>query len=128
MKKELRDPPKHPPTPRDPFILDPIKKSNPIKDPSFQYTQTDPELLQPLQGKPQPPKRKSSELLTIRNPEYTPSKKYFPLDIPQFGEEDPNQFRFVQTTKDHKPPKPPDPKKPETLDLLTQALFELDTQ
>ena len=26
LKQELRDPPKHPPTPRDPFILDPIKK------------------------------------------------------------------------------------------------------
>ena len=57
LKQELRDPPRHPPTPRDPFILDPIKKNNPVKDPSFQSTQTDPELLQNLQGKPQPPKR-----------------------------------------------------------------------
>ena len=39
LKHELRDPPKHPPTPRDPFILDPIKKLNPIQDPSFKITQ-----------------------------------------------------------------------------------------
>ena len=43
LKHELRDSPKHPPTPRDPFILDPIKKLNPIQDPSFKITQTDPE-------------------------------------------------------------------------------------
>ena len=92
LKRELRDPPRHPPTPRDPFILDPIKKTNPVQDPSFPYTQLHPELKSKLKGKPQPPKRKSSELLTIRNPEYTPSKNFFPLNIPQFGTEDPAQF------------------------------------
>ena len=117
LKHELRDPPKHPPTPRDPFILDPIKKLNPIQDPSFKITQTDPE---------PPPKRKSSELLTIRNPEYTPSKKYFPLSIPPFGEDDPSQFTFAATK--NPPPKPPEPKKPDTLDLLTQAMCQLDTE
>ena len=35
LKQELRDPLRHPPTPRDSFILDPIKKPNPIQDPSF---------------------------------------------------------------------------------------------
>ena len=44
LKQELRDPPRHQPTPRIHFILDPIKKPNPIQDPSFKYTQTDPEL------------------------------------------------------------------------------------
>ena len=125
LKQELRDPPKHPPTPRDPFILDPIKKLNPIQDPSFKFTQTDPEPKSKLKGKPPPPKRKSSELLTIRNPEYTPSKKYFPLSIPQFGEEDPGQFTFAPAK--NPPFKPPEPKKPDTLDLLTQAMYQLDT-
>ena len=126
LKQELRDPPKHPPTPRDPFILDPIKKLNPIQDPSFKITQRDPEPKTKLKGKPPPPKRKSSELLTIRNPEYTPSKKYFPLSIPQFGEEDPGQFTFASVK--NPPPKPPEPKKPDTLDLLTQAMCQLDTE
>ena len=53
-----------------------------VKDPSFKYTHIDPEFKLKLTGQPQPPKRKSSELLTIRNPEYTPSKKYYPLSIP----------------------------------------------
>ena len=127
LKQELRHPPRHPPTPRDPFILDPIKKTNPIQDPSFKYTQTDPELKWKLQGKPQPPKRKSSELLTIRNPEYTPSKHYFPLSIPQFGQEDPAQFKFSKPAKDPQP-KQQEPKKAETLDLLTQAMYQLDTE
>ena len=126
LKQELRDPPKHPPTPRDPFILDPIKKLNPIQYPSFKITQTDPEPKTKLKGKPLPPKRKSSELITIRNPEYTPSKKYFPLSIPPFGEEDPGQFTFAAVKKP--PPKPPEPKKPKTLDLLTQAMCQLDTE
>ena len=126
LKHELRDPPKHPPTPRDPFILDPIKKLNPIQDPSFKITQTDPKPKTKLKGKPPPPKRKSSELLTIRNPEYTPSKKYFPLSIPPFGEEDPGQFTFAATK--NPPPKQPEPKKPDTLDLLTQAMCQLDTE
>ena len=82
LKQELRDPPRHLPTPRDPFILDPIRKTNPVQDPSFQYTQTDPELKPRLKGKPQPPKRKSSELLTIRNPEYTPSKNLLSSKYP----------------------------------------------
>ena len=43
LRQDLRDPPKHPPTPRDPFILDPIQKVNLIQDPSFKYTQTNPE-------------------------------------------------------------------------------------
>ena len=116
LKHELRDPPKHPPTPRDPFILDPIKKLNPIQDPSFKITQTDPEPKTKLKGKPPPPKRKSSELLTIRNPEYTPSKKYFPL----------SQFTFAAVK--NPPPKPPEPKKPDTLDLLTQAMCQLNTE
>ena len=127
LKQELRDPPRYLPIPRDPFILDPIKKTNPFQDPSFKYTQTDPELKLKLQGKPQPPKRKSSELLTIRNPEYTPSKKYFPLSIPQFGEEDPAHFKFSKPAKDPQP-KQQEPKKPETLDFLTQAVFQLDTE
>ena len=126
LKKDLIDPPRHPPTPRDPFILDPIKKTNPVKDPSFQYTQTDPEHKPKLKGKSQPPKRKSLELLTVRNPEYTPSKHYFPLDIPQFGQEDLAQFKFSKPSRDPQIP-PQEPKKPETLDLLTQAMFELDT-
>ena len=126
LKHELRDPPKHPPTPRDPFIVDPIKTLNPIQDPSFKITQTDPEPQTKLKGKPPPPKRKSSELLTIRNPEYTPSKKYFPLSMPPFGEEDPGQFTFAATK--NPPPKPPEPKKPDTLDLLTQAMCQLDTE
>ena len=126
LKQELRDPPKHPSTPRDPFILDPIKKLNPIQDPSFKITQTDPEPKTKLKGKPPPPKRKSSELLTIRNPEYTPSKKYFPLSIPQFGGEDPGQFTFASVK--NPPPKPPEPKKPDTLDLLTQVMCQLDTE
>ena len=117
---------KHPPTPRDPFILDPIKKLNPIQDSSCKITQTDPEPKTKLKGKPPPPKRKSSELLTIRNPEYTPSKKYFPLSIPPFREEDPSQFTFAATK--NPPPKPPEPKKPDTLDLLTQAICQLDTE
>ena len=120
LKQELGDPPKHPPTPRDPFILDPIKKINPIQDPSFKFTQTDLEPKTKLKGKPPPPKRKSSELLTIRNPEYTPSKKYFPLSIPQFGEEDPGQFTFAPAR--HPQPKQPELKKPETLESLTQAM------
>ena len=37
LKRELRDPPKNPPTPRDPFILEPIKKQKPIQDPSFHH-------------------------------------------------------------------------------------------
>ena len=127
LKQELRDPPRHLPTPRDPFILDPIKKPNPIQDPSFKYTQTDPERKWKLQGKPQPPKRKSSELLTIRNPEYTPSKHYFHLSIPQFGQEDPAQFKIAKPTKDPQP-KQQEPKKPETLDLLTQPVYQLDTE
>ena len=126
LKHELRDPPKHPPTPRDAFILDPIKKLNPIQDPSFKITQTDPEPKTKLKGKPPLPKRKCSELLTIRNPEYTPSKKYFPPSIPPFGEEDPGQFTFAATK--NPPPKPPEPKKPDTLDLLTQAMCQLDTE
>ena len=127
LKKELRDPPRHPPTPRDLFILDPIQKTNPIQDPSFKYTQTEPITKIKLTGKPQPPKRKSSELLTTRNPEYTPSKNYFPLDIPQFGQVDPAQFKFSRPTKDPQP-KQQEPKKPETLDLLTQAVYQLDTE
>ena len=127
LKKDLIDPPRHPPTARDPFILDPIQKTNPVQDPLIKITQTDPEPIIKLQGKPQPPKRKSSELLTIKNPEYTPSKKYFPLSIPTFGQEDPNKFTFTQTNKDP-PPQPQEPKKPETLDLLTQAVFQLDTE
>ena len=127
LKPALIDPPRYSPTPRDPFILDPIQKTNRVQDPSFKFTQTDPEPKFKLKGKPQPPKRKSSELLTIKNPEYTPSKKYFPLDIPQFGEEDPNKFTFAQTTKDP-PPKQQEPKKLGTLDLLTQAVFQLDTE
>ena len=127
LKKDLIDPPRHPPTPRDHFILDPIQKTNPVQDPLIKITQTDPEPIIKLQGKPQPPKRKSSELLTIKNPEYTPSKKYFPLSIPTFGQEDPNQFTFTQTNKDP-PPQPQEPQKPETLDLLTQAVFQLDTE
>ena len=71
-------------------------------------------------------KRKSSELLTIRNPEYTPSKKYFPLDIPQFGDEDPGKFTFAPISRNPHPPMP-EPKKPDTLDLLTQAMSQLDT-
>ena len=126
LKQELRDPPKQPPTPRDHFILELIRKHNPIQDPPFKFTQTDPEPKSKLKGKPQPPKRKSSELLTIRNPEYTPSKKYFPLSIPQFGEEDPGQFTFAQAK--NAPAKPPEPKKPDTLDLLTQAMYQLDTE
>ena len=126
LKHELRDPPKHPPTPRDPFILDPIKKLNPIQDPSFKITQTDPEPKTKLKGKPPPPKKKSSELLTIRNPEYTPSKKYFPLSIPPFAEEDPGQFTFAAVK--NPPPKLLEPKKPDTLDLLTQAMSQLDTE
>ena len=126
LKHELRDPPKHPPTPRDPFILDAIKKLNPIQDPSFKITQTDPEPKTKLKSKPPPPKRKSSELLTIRNPEYTSSKKYFPLSIPPFGEEDPGQFTFAAVK--NPPPKPSEPKKPDTLDLLTQAMCQLDTE
>ena len=126
LKHELRDPPKHPPTPRDPFILDPIKKLNPIQDSSFKITQTVPEPKTKLKGKPPPPKSKSSELLTIRNPEYTPSKKYFPLSIPPFGEEDPGQFTFAAVK--NPTPKLPEPKKPDTLDLLTQAMCQLDTE
>ena len=97
-----------------------------MKDPSFQYTQIDPELKPKLKGKPQPPKRKSSELLTIRNPEYTPSKHYFPLSIRQFGQEDPAQFKFSKPSRDPQLNQQ-EPKKPETLDLLTQAMFQLDT-
>ena len=119
-------PPKHPPTPRDPYILDPIKRTATVKDPSFKYTHIDPEFKLKLTGQPQPPKRKSSELLTIRNPEYTPSKKYYPLSIPTFGQEDPAKFQFTKTGKDP-PVNPPKPKKPDTLDLLTQAMSELDT-
>ena len=116
LKKELRDLPRHPPTPRDPFILDPIQKTNPIQDPSFRYTQTEPIIKTKLTGKPQSPKRKSSELLTIRNTEYTPSKNYFPLDITKFGQVDPAQFKFSKPTKDPRP-KQQEPKKPETLYL-----------
>ena len=103
LKQDLRDPPRHPPTPRFPFIVDPIRKVNPIQDPSFKFTQTDPEPKTKLKGKPQPPKRKSSELLTIRNPEFTPSKKYFLLSIPQFSEEDPSQFTFAPTARNSQP-------------------------
>ena len=127
LKQDLRDPPKHPPTPRDPFILDLIQKVKPIQDPSFKFTQTEPEPSSKLKGKPLPPKRRSSELLTIRNPEYTPSKKYFPLSIPQFGDEDPGKFTFAQTGRNPHPPLP-EPKKPDTLDLLTQAMSQLDTE
>ena len=56
LKQDLGDLPRHPPTPRDPFILDPIRKVNPIQDPSFKFTQTDPEPKTKLKGKPQPPK------------------------------------------------------------------------
>ena len=121
LKQDLRDPPKHPPTPRDTFILDLIQKVNPIQDQSFKFTQTDPEPPTKLKGKPLPPKKKSSDLLTIRNPEYTPSKKYFPLSIPQFGDEDPAKFTFASTAKNPHP-QLPEPKKPDTLDLLTQAI------
>ena len=107
--------------------MDPIQKVNPIQDPSFKFTQTDPEPQTKLKGKPQPPKRKSSELFTIRNPEYTPSKKYFPLSIPQFGDEDPGKFTFASTAKNPHPQQP-EPKKPDTLDLLTQAMSQLDTE
>ena len=126
LKTELRDPPRHPPTTRDPFILDPIKKINPIQDPPFQHTQINPELKLKLTGKPQLPKKKSSEPLTIKNPEYVPSKKFFPLDIPPFGTEDPTQFKFSQPAKGLQP-KTQKPKKPETLDVLTQAMSQLDT-
>ena len=67
LKQDLRDPPKYPPRSRDPFILDPIKKINPIQDPSFKFTQTDPEPKSKLKGKAQPLKRKSSEPLGILN-------------------------------------------------------------
>ena len=130
LKQDLRDPSKHPPTPRDPFILDPIQKVNPIQDPSFKFTQTDPEPSTKLKGKPPknlPPKKRSSELLTIRNSEYTPSKKYFPLSIPQFGDENPGKFTFAPTGRNPHPPLP-EPKKPDTLDLLTQAMSQLDTE
>ena len=60
LKTELRDPPRHPPIPRDSFILDPIKKTNPIENSSFKYTQLDPELKAKLKGKPDPPKREES--------------------------------------------------------------------
>ena len=43
------------------------------------------------------------EMLTIRNPEYTPSKKYFPLSISQFGEEDPSQFIFAPAARNSQP-------------------------
>ena len=59
LKQDLKDPPRHPPTPRDPSILDPIKKTNTVKDTSFKYTQIDTELKSKLKGQPQPPKRKS---------------------------------------------------------------------
>ena len=126
LKQDLMDTPKHPPTPRDPYILDPIKKTKPIKDPSFQYTHVDPEFKSKLTGQPNLYKRKSSELLTIRNPECTPSKKYFPLSIPPFGQEDPAKFQFSKPSKDP-PINPPQPKRYDTLDLLTQAMSELDT-
>ena len=127
LKKELVDSPKHPPTPRDPFILEPIKKTKPIQDPPLYHHQKDPVIPTQLQGKPQPQKRKSSDLLTIRNPEYTPSKKYYPLEIPQFGEEDPAQFRFVQSSKAPLN-QPTNPKKPDTIDLLTEAVYQLSTK
>ena len=126
LRGSPQESPKHPPTPRDPYILDPIKKTATVKDPSFKYTHIDPEFKSKLTGQPQPPKRKSSELLTIRNPEYTPSKKYYPLSIPTFGQEDPAKFQFTKTSKDP-PVNPPKPKKYDTLDLLTQAMSELDT-
>ena len=69
---------------------------------------------------------RGSETDSAFNPEYTPSKKYFPLSIPPFGEEDPGQFTFAATK--NPPPKPPEPKKPDTLDLLTQAMCQLDTE
>ena len=127
LKKELVDPPRHPPTPRDPFILEPIKKTKPIQDPPLYHQLKDPVIPTQLQGKPQPPKRKSSELWTIKNPGYTPSKKYFPLDIPQFGEEDPAQFRFVQSSKVPQT-QSSNPKKPDTIDLLTEAVYQLSTE
>ena len=126
LKKELVDPPRHPPTPRDPFILEPIKKTKPIQDPPLYHQQKDPTIPTQLQSKPQPPKRKSSELLTIRNPEYTPSKKYYSLEIPQFGEEDPAQFKFVQPSKAPQNQQS-NPKKPDTIDLLTEAVYQLST-
>ena len=49
------------------------------------------------------------------------------MDIPQFGTEDPAQFKFSKSAKDPQP-KQQEPKKPETLDLLTQAMFQLDTE
>ena len=68
LKQDPMHTPKHPPTPRDPYILDPIKKTPTVKDPPFQYTHEDPEVKSKLTGQPNPFKRKSSELL-IRNPE-----------------------------------------------------------
>ena len=124
LKQDLKDPPRHPPTSRDPYILDPIQKKDTVKDPSFKYTHEDPEFEPKFTG--QPPKRKSSELLTIRNPEYTPTKKYFPLSIPPFGQEDPAKSQFSKPNKDP-PINPPQPKRYDTLDLLTQAMSELDT-
>ena len=38
LKQDLKDPPRHPPTPRDPYILDPIKKTNTVKDPLRIYS------------------------------------------------------------------------------------------
>ena len=57
---------------------------------------------------------------------YTPSKHYFPLSIPQFGQEDPARFKFSKPSRDPQF-QAQEPKKPETLDLLTQAISQLDT-
>ena len=50
LKKELVDPPRHPTTPRDPFILEPIKKTRTIQDPPLYHQQKDPVIPTQLQG------------------------------------------------------------------------------
>ena len=126
LKQDPMHTPKHPPTPRDPYISDPIQKTPTVKDPPFQYTQEDPEVKIKLTRPANPIKRKSSNFL-IKNPEYTPSKKYYPLNIPPFGQQDPAKFQFSKPSK-NPPINPPQPKRYNTLDLLTQAMSELDTE
>ena len=49
------------------------------------------------------------------------------MQIPQFGEEDPAQFKFAKSSKVSQT-QPSNPKKPDTIDLLTQAVYQLNTE
>ena len=49
------------------------------------------------------------------------------MDIPLVGKENPTQFKFSQPAK-FPQPKPQSDKPPETLNLLTQAMSQLDTE